>query len=290
MQNRRMLRNLLEDDHIIHVPGVYDGVSAKIVQDLGFKSAFISGYSLEASVLGNPDIGLATMTEVSHHARYIARSVEIPVLCDADTGYGNALNVWQTVKEFEQFGLAGIEIEDQGFPKKCGYLANRQVIPKGEMVGKIAAAVDAREDPDFLIIARSDARGPHGVDEAIRRYEAYFEAGADMAVIAEYYEVSELEKAIKGIQGPLGVAGAIPGREATFLSPAQLESLGVKMIIYGLSALFVAARAMRNLYSILRKKGCLSKSIVEEQSMSFEDFNKLIGLGNWEEIEKTFLK
>jgi 2,3-dimethylmalate lyase len=290
MNKRSRLRELIRGEELIVAPGVYDCVSAKIVEKLGFEVAFISGYGLEASVLGNPDIGLATKTDVTTHARYITRSVDIPVICDSDTGYGNALNVWEAVREFEQAGIAGVEIEDQIVPKKCGYMPDRRLVSIEEMKGKIAAALDARKDKDFLIVGRSDARGIIGVDEAIKRCNAYLDAGADMIVLAEHYEIEELRKAAKEIHGPLGVAGAIPGRSETLLTLDEYRDMGVKMVIFGLAALFAAAKGVMNVYEGLKKKGRISQSTTDSGMVGFEEFNELIGLPFWSEIEKKFLR
>jgi 2-methylisocitrate lyase-like PEP mutase family enzyme len=288
MKKSRVLRQLLAGDKVIIAPGVYDCVSARIVQQLGFETAFISGYSVEASVLGNPDIGLATKTDVVSHARYIARSVDIPIICDADTGYGNALNVWETTREFEDAGIAGIEIEDQIVPKKCGYMPGRELISMEEMIGKIEAAKDARRDEDFMIIARSDARGVAGVDEAIKRYNAYFDAGADMGVIAEGYSIEDLKTAMRAIRGSMGIAGGIPGRAETFLTLEEYRGLGVGMVIFGLSALYTATRAILEVYEGLKRDRGISQSTVSSKMVQFDEFNELIGLPRWREIEKKY--
>ena len=290
MKKSRVLRQLLAGDKVIIAPGVYDCVSARIVQQLGFETAFISGYSVEASVLGNPDIGLATKTDVVSHARYIARSVDIPIICDADTGYGNAMNVWETTREFEDAGIAGIEIEDQIVPKKCGYMPGRELISMEEMIGKIEAAKDARRDEDFMIIARSDARGVAGVDEAIKRYNAYFDAGADMGVIAEGYSIEDLKTAMRAIRGSMGIAGGIPGRAETFLTLEEYRGLGVGMVIFGLSALYTATRAILEVYEGLKRDRGISQSTVSSKMVQFDEFNELIGLPSWIEIQKRYLR
>jgi 2,3-dimethylmalate lyase len=290
MDRRKELRRMLADDKVYVVPGVYDCVSSRIVEELGFEVAFISGYCLVASVLGYPDIGLASKTDVVTHARNIARSVRIPVICDADTGYGNALNVWEAVREFESTGIAGIEIEDQLAPKKCGYLTGRSLVSKGEMQGKIEAAVAGRGDPNFLIVGRTDARGVLGLTEAIERSNAYLEAGADMIVLAEHYEVGELRKAVSSIRGAVGVAGAIPGRAETLLSLAEYRDMGVKMIIFGLSALYAAARGVMDVYGVLRKEGHLSEDLIRTKMLEFEQFNELMMLSRWDAIERKYLK
>jgi 2-methylisocitrate lyase-like PEP mutase family enzyme len=290
MRKSSILRSLIAEDKIIVAPGIYDCVSAKIVENLGFETAVITGYGLEASVLGNPDIGLATKTDVITHARYISRSVEIPVICDSDTGYGNVLNVWETVREFEQAGVAGIHIEDQALPKKCGGMLGRTLISVEEMQGKIEAATDARNDKDFIIIARSDARSVFGVDEAIRRYNAYFDAGADMALVAERYEIEELEKVATSIRGPLCFAAGVPGWDETILAAEEYRNIGVKLVAFPLSGLFGAARALFNIYGGLKANGGIFESVDGSKMVGFDEFNELIGLPYWTGIEKKYLK
>jgi 2-methylisocitrate lyase-like PEP mutase family enzyme len=290
MSKRKKFRELLLKKQTITIPGIYDCMSAKIVEKLGFSAAFISGYSVSASILGKPDVGLVSKAELVNHARNIAASVNIPIICDADTGFGNAVNVWDTVNEFSQTGIAGIEIEDQDAPKKCGYLTNRAIISIGEMQGKIKAAVNARGDGDFVIIGRSDARGVIGVDEAIKRYNAYLEAGADMVIIAESYSIEELKKAAKEINGPLGVAGGIPGRPETMLTTKEYEDMGVNMVVFGLSSLYAAAHAILNIYTDLAHIGNFSADDYKSRMMGFDAFNELIGLHHWAEIESRYLR
>jgi 2-methylisocitrate lyase-like PEP mutase family enzyme len=280
-----LLRKLIAGDKTIIAPGIYDCVSAKVVEKLGFEVAAITGYGLEAAVLGNPDIGLATKTDVTTHARYIARSVEIPVICDSDTGYGNVLNVWEAVKEFEHTGIAGIHIEDQALPKKCGGMPGRKLISIEEMQGKIEAATAARSDKDFVIIARTDARAGFGVDEAIKRFNAYFDAGADMALVAEPYEIEELKKVARSIKGPLCIVGGNPGWDETLLPVEEYQNMGIKMIAFPLSGLYAATRAIMDIYEGLRRDGGISKSVTESRMVGFDEFNELIGLSYWTQIE-----
>lgn len=290
MRKSSLLRKVIAEDKTILAPGVYDCVSAKIVEKLGFEVASITGYGLEASVLGNPDIGLATKTDVIAHARYIARSVDIPVICDSNTGYGNVLNVWEMVREFEHTGIAGIHIEDQALPKKCGGMPGRKLISIEEMQGKIEAAIDARSDKDFVIIARSDARATFGVVEAIKRLNAYFDAGADMALIAERYEIEELEKVAQSIKGPLLIAGGIPAWDESLLTVEEYQKMGIKMVVFPLSALYAATLAIFDIYEGLKRNGAISKSIAESKMVGFDVFNELIGLPYWAGIEKKYLK
>jgi len=285
-----MLKKLIAEEKTVFVPGVYDCVSARIVENLGFKAASITGYGLEASVLGNPDIGLATKTDVITYARYICRSVEIPVICDADTGYGNVLNVWEMVKEFEQVGISGIHMEDQELPKKCGGMSGRRLVPIEIMRGKIEAAVDARTDKDFLIIARSDARGVFGVDEAIKRFNAYIDAGADIVFAGEHYEVEELKQVVNSVKGYLCICGGIPGWEDSQLTLKDYQEIGIKMVLFPLVALYTATRAIFDIYNLLKTNNGISGAIIDSKMLGYDEFNELIGLSYWRNIENRYLK
>lgn len=183
MKKTTILRNLINQKGIIVAPGAYDGFSAKIVEFTGFKVLYASGGGISRSLLGGPDVGLLTMTEMLNQVRNIVNAVNLPVISDADTGYGNPMNVIRTVREFEQAGVAAIHIEDQEMPKRCGHLKGKRLVTKHEMVQKIRAAIEAREDDDFVIIARTDAQAVYGLDDALERGHAYAEAGADVIFI-----------------------------------------------------------------------------------------------------------
>ena len=218
MKPTTRLRQLLAVPGTLQIPGAYDGASARVVHALGHGAVYLTGFGMEASILGMPDIGLASQAEIVTHAGNIANAVPIPVISDADTGYGGMTNIHRTVRDFERAGIAGIHIEDQALPKRCGGMAGRRVVPEEEMVARLNAATAARQDPDFVIIARTDAKAEHGVDDVIGRLNAYFEAGADMAMIAEPFEVDELRRVCAEINGPLAMVGGVAEWPESMLS------------------------------------------------------------------------
>ena len=201
MTKARQLRELLRQDGLITAPGAYDCITARMIEQAGFNAVYMTGAGT-AAMLGYPDYGLVTMSEMVENAGRIASAVSVPVIADADTGYGNELNVVRTMREYERRGVAGIHIEDQGFPKKCGHLENKLVIPLEDYAAKIRAAVSARSDPDFLIIARTDARAMLGFDEAIRRANAALDAGADMVFVEAPESLEEVTAVPRLVRGP----------------------------------------------------------------------------------------
>ena len=231
MRATTKLRQLLTSTPLV-VPGCYDAMSAKVLERAGFPAVYMTGYGTSLALLGLPDAGLATMSEMHLNARYIANAVGVPVIADADNGYGNAINVMRTVREYIQTGVAGIHIEDQAIPKRCGHVAGRRVIPIEEAVGKYRAAAAVRRDldPDFVVIARTDARGAHGgsLDEAIRRANAYLEAGADLAFVEGPTSLEEVARVCREVRGPIfyNQTGVSPR-----LTPAQMKELGIAVTI-----------------------------------------------------------
>ncbi len=275
MKPTTQLRRLLAADGPLLVPGAYDGASARVVAAVG----------LEASILGMPDIGLASQAEIVTHAGNIAAAVpQIPVISDADTGYGGLTNIHRTVRDFERAGIAGIHIEDQSLPKRCGGMAGRQVVPTDEMIARLNAALAARQDPDFVIIARTDAKLEHGLDDVIARLNSYFEAGADMAMIAEPFEVSELRRLCAELNGPLAMVGGVPEWPESMLSGDELGELGVKLVLYACTGLGAALQAQMAVYGDLLNHGRLSPAS-EAAVMSLDDLSELMGLSTWNAIE-----
>jgi 2-methylisocitrate lyase-like PEP mutase family enzyme len=249
------LRELLRSTPLI-VPGCYDALSAKVLERAGFPAVYMTGYGTSLALLGLPDAGLATMSEMHLNARYIANAVGVPVIADADNGYGNAINVMRTVREYVQTGVAGIHIEDQAIPKRCGHVAGRRVIPLEEAVGKVRAAAAVRRDldPDFVLIARTDARGAHGgsLDEAIRRANAYLEAGADLAFVEGPTSLDEVARVCREVRGGVfyNQTGVSPR-----LTPAQMKELGVAVTILPGATLRVALQAIWDFATALRDEG-----------------------------------
>jgi 2-methylisocitrate lyase-like PEP mutase family enzyme len=260
MRPTTRLRQLLASGRTIVAPGCYNALTAKILDAVGFPALYMTGYGTSLSLLGMPDAGLATMTEMHQNARHIANAVKVPVIADADNGYGNAINVMRTVREYVQTGAAAIHLEDQVIPKRCGHVAGRRVVSVEEATGKIRAADRARRetDPDFVLIARTDARGAHGgsLDEAIRRANAYLEAGADVAFVEGPTTVDEVRRVCREVRGPVLY-------NQTGVSPrfglAELENLGVAIVILPGVALRATIQAVYDLGAALRDEGLLAE-------------------------------
>src|SRR3954471_18421544 len=240
-------------ERAVLMPGVYDALTARIAAQVGFDIVFISGYSVSAARLGEPDFGFLTQTEMAEAARSVCRVSEAPVIVDADTGYGNAVNVIRTVHDLQDAGAAGIFLEDQVWPKKCGHMAGKRVIETEEHAAKIRAAVDARGERDLFVVARTDARQPLGLEAAIERCLAYKEAGADALFVEAPESVGELEGIAEALPGPL-VANMIERGVTPHLTRSELEDLGFNMIVCPLAALFAATRAVEGILTELREE------------------------------------
>jgi len=279
------MRELLQRDGPLISPGVYDCISARVVEQAGFDCAFISGAAVAASVLGYPDVGLDTMPEVLAQARNIARTVDIPVLVDVGTGYGNAINVIRTVEEFEKAGLAGIFIEDQTSPPRCGHFEGRQVIPAEEMVVKIQAAREVRRDEGFIIIARTDSRVVYGVADAIERAHRYRQAGADLTYVEGLLDVAELRRVGREVPEPLlanvgDEAGSLPA-----IPFADLYAMGYKLISYSGTLQRSAIRSMQHALEVLRTDGT-TNSMYPERIASLAERSELLCLDEYLALDK----
>jgi len=269
------VRRILDEVGALAFPGVYDTLSAKIAQRVGFPLAFVSGYSVAATAIGEPDMGLLTQTEMIDRARRICMSVSIPIIVDADTGYGNPVNVHRTVHELIAAGAAGCFLEDQVWPKRCGHMRSKKVIDRQEYVQKIRSAVDARGDRDFFIVARTDALAAIDLDEAIRRVETAREAGADASFVEAPTSLDDLETIGRRSPAP-NVANMIEGGKTPVLPKQQLVDLGFQLILYPLTALFAAARLIESVYRTLKEDGTTRHET--ERLMTFAEFNALIGV------------
>jgi 2-methylisocitrate lyase-like PEP mutase family enzyme len=274
MSARHTLRSLVAPKHGLVVPGAYDGVSARLVERAGFPAVYMTGYGTSASRLGLPDLGYAGLAEMADHARNLAAAVSIPLIADADTGYGNALGVRRTVQAYEAAGVAALHIEDQVAPKRCGHLSGHQIVPLAEFAGKIRAAVDARRDPDLMVIARTDAISAVGFDEALRRGEAAARAGADVLFIEAPRDEAEVERVAKAFDTPLLYNYASGGRSPMLPFP-RLRALGYALIILPIDTLLVATKAMTRFLAALRAGDDVRS--LGDQSMPFAEFNALIG-------------
>jgi 2,3-dimethylmalate lyase len=280
------LREQLEDKNkIIVLPGVFDALSAKIAEHVGFEAMFQTGYGSSAALLGMPDFGLLNSGETVDNAMRIIRAVRVPVLVDADTGYGNPLNVWRLVRDLESLGAAGIFLEDQVWPKRCGHMVGKDVIPKDEYLPKLKAALEARHNKDFIIVARTDARAPIGLEEAIERGKAYRKAGADVIFVEAPRSVEELKKVANEIDAPL-VANMIEDGVTPNLSASELLQIGYKIAVFPLSAIYSATFAMRQVLTELKNTGATKEA--RNIMVTFKDFNQFMDLDNFRDLEKRY--
>ena len=271
---RTTLRQLVNRKNGLVVPGAYDGISARLVERTGFPAVYMSGYGTSASRLGLPDLGYAGLAEMADHARNLTTAVTIPLIADADTGYGNALSVRRTVQAYEAAGVAALHIEDQVAPKRCGHLAGHQIVPLPEFAGKIRAAVEARTDPDLMIIARTDAISAMSFDEALRRGEAAAKAGADMLFIEAPRDEKQVRRVAGAFDTPL-LYNYAPGGRSPLLPFSRLRELGYAVILLPIDALLVGVRAIAEfLVQVKQRDDVLSMA---DRYMPFGDFNRLIG-------------
>jgi 2-methylisocitrate lyase-like PEP mutase family enzyme len=272
----QQIRDLVAKDTIL-MPGVYDAITARIAARLDFDIVFISGYSVSAARLGEPDFGFLTETEMADAARSVSRVSNAPVIVDADTGYGNAVNTIRTVRDFQDAGAAGVFLEDQVWPKKCGHFQGKQVIPTAEHAAKIKAAADARGERDLFIVARTDARQPLGLDEAIQRCLTYKEAGADALFVEAPQSLSELETIASELPPPL-VANMIERGVTPHLSRGELKELGYQLIVCPLAALYASAHATIKVFTELKDKE--TTAALYEELTTFDEFGELVELKN----------
>ncbi|HEY1372736.1 MAG TPA: isocitrate lyase/PEP mutase family protein [Candidatus Binatia bacterium] len=275
MTQAQKIREALQQKGVLVMPGVYDCLSAKIASRAGFEVIFITGYSVSATFLGEPDFGLLTQTDLLAASQRICSVTPLPVIVDADTGYGNAVNVIRTVRELIRGGAAGMFLEDQIWPKRCGHMKGKQVVPPEEYLRKLRAAIDARGQDDFFIVARTDARQALGLDEAIRRGQAFKEAGADAVFIEAPNTKEEMREIGRNVPGPL-VANMIERGVTPTMGPEELKELGFQLIVWPLGPLYASARALESVYSTLRRAGTTHE--IMDRLISFDDFNDIIGL------------
>jgi carboxyvinyl-carboxyphosphonate phosphorylmutase len=275
---------MLREPGIIVAPGAYDGFSARLIEAAGFKAVYMTGAGTAASHLGQPDLGLATMTEMATHAAHLASCISLPLIADADTGYGNALNVVRTVREYERAGVAGLHLEDQVAPKKCGHIAGKQVIPAKEFADKIRAATEYRTDPDFVVIARTDARAVTGLDDAIERGNLYAEAGADLVFVEAPVSEEEIERIARDVKAPL-LANMVAGGRTPGLTVSALERLGFKLVIFPAVCMGAAITATEQALERLKATGT---DWHDGPVLSPMDIFKRVGFDWWHAVEGRF--
>jgi len=290
----RQLKALIHSPQILVTPGVYDGYSARLVEKAGFKSGSITGAGTSESRLGWADRGVMGLDENVANARRLADCCNLLLRADADTGYGNAMSVYFATRAFEKAGVAAVMFEDQVWPKRCGHMAGKSVIPANEMVQKVKAAVDARLDPDFIIIARTDAAGTHGVDEAIRRLNLYAEAGADCMYADALLSREDIAKVAKGVPKPLIVnmgLGMRTRKTTPLMTPKELEALGVAVVSYPRLLTTAALRGMMNAMAVFKEDVVEKHRVVDRTDLqvSFEEINDLMGMAELDELERRFI-
>jgi methylisocitrate lyase len=285
MSSSQKLRQLLARPEIIVIPGVYDCLGAKLVEQAGFDVVATSGFGIAASTLGLPDYGFLTATEMLYSVGRIAQSVSIPLIADLDTGYGNALNVVRTIKDAVQLGVAGVLLEDQEWPKKCGHFEGKRVIPEAEHVGKIKAAVEARGDSGLIIIARTDARAPLGLESAIARGRAYIAAGADILFVEAPQSVEELKAIAAAFPDVPLVANIVEGGKTPEVSTAELQQLGFKIAFFPLTALLAVTNVMTACFRHLKEQGTTADL---PDLVKFQDFQELVGVPQYLQMEQKF--
>lgn len=283
MKNLRKMIN--DSSKPLVIPGVYDAIGAKIAQKVGFEAMFQTGYGTSATLFGMPDYGFIGSTETIENARRICRAVSVPVIVDSDTGYGNALSVWKLVNELESAGAAGIFLEDQRWPKRCGHMSGKEVIEKEEYAEKLQAALDARKSKDFIIVARTDARATRGLDDAIERGKYYRKMGADVIFVEAPKSIDEMKKIGKSINAPL-VANMIEGGATPIIPSATLHKMGFRIILYPLSVLFANAFASIQILKELKKSGTTAK--LKKNVVNFDEFNDLVDLSKFRNLENRY--
>lgn len=284
---RQRLRTLLADPEPLIAPGAYDALSARLVEQAGFDAVYLTGFGASASRIGRPDVGLLSATDMADQVRRFVDAVDRPVIADADTGYGNAINVIHTVRAYEQAGVAALQLEDQVMPKKCGHMSGKVVIERDEMVGKLHAAVAARRDPDLVLIARTDAVAVHGLDDAIARARAYADAGADVLFVEAPTSEADLGRVAEELRdvAPLVFNWAEGGRTPP-LSFERISELGFSLVLYPIATLLAATAAVQGvLGTIARERTPLS---VMDTLPTFGEFTDLIGLPEVQELEQRF--
>ena len=287
MRKTTLLKNLILDKEILVMPGAHDALSARVIEMVGFKAVTIGGYAASAASLAKPDVSILSLTEYANIVRNIVQAVDLPVFVDGDTGHGNVTNVQRTVQVFENAGVAGLFIEDQVFPKRCGHMEGKQIIPTEEMVAKVKAAVDARVDPDLVIMARTDAVAVSGLDEAIERGNRYAEAGADLIFVEAPTSREDMSRSNREIKAPTN-AIQIEGGKTPLLTVKELEELGFNVVVYPNITVYATAWALKGLWEGLKRNGSTRHWL--DKIIPFNEFNALIGLDKIREKESYYYK
>ena len=280
-------RELIKRKEIAVMVGAYDALSAKLVERAGFDLTFVHDYGVSASLLGMPDMGLVTLTEMTDILEKVVKAVNIPVIGDGGCGFGNPLNTWRTVREYESIGVAGVNLEDQVYPKRCGHLAGKQVVEPAEMVEKIRAAVDARRDPDFVITARVDSIAIHGLDDAIKRANIYVEAGADMIFVEAPTTEADIQRIINETKAPSWI-NMVEGGKTPLVPIPKLQQMGAALVDYGPLVLFAAAGGVERALQALKRDGTSANHL--QELMLFNEINAINRIDDFRDMETRYTK
>ena len=286
MNGRKALHQLIARNGYTMVPGAYDTLTARLVEEAGFDAVYLTGGGYSRAN-GYPDLGLLTLSENVRFIGLTVEAVSIPVIADADTGYGNAINVIRTVREYEKSGVAGFHLEDQVSPKKCGHYEGKEVISRAEMVGKIKAAVDTRQDADMVVIARSDARAIEGLQAAIDRVNAYLEAGADVGFVEAPQSVEELRIVGRSVHGP-ALVNVFEGGKTPMIGAKELEAMGFRLGIYPSQTHRAAIRAAQRVLAAMKRDG--DARAVEADLATFQEREEAVGTAHWRALEEKYMK
>ncbi|RDE10153.1 isocitrate lyase/PEP mutase family protein [Pelagibacterium lacus] len=284
MNHAKNLKHRLSQPGIVMAPGAPDSVSARLVERAGFDAIYMTGFGATATRLGMPDIGLLTQTEMAEHARNMVRATSIPVIADADTGYGGPSNIHRTVREYIQAGVAAIHLEDQVAPKRCGQMAGIRLMEADENVLRLKAALESREGDDLLVIGRTDALPAAGVEEAIRRAKLYQDAGVDLVFVDGIKKIAEVEAVARAVEGPK-VVSIVDGNETTALTAKDLEELGFSVVFYAVTALFTATRAMADAFAALKANGTPANAGPQH---TYAEFTEIVGLPFHQSLDDRF--
>lgn len=285
MNPAAVLRHALTRPGILVAPGAYDALTARLIEEAGFAAVYLTGSGVAYTSLAAPDLGLVSGADMVRKVWEIAGAVGLPVIADGDTGYGNALNVRRTVREYERAGAAAIQLEDQVFPKKCGHYDNKVVITAGEMAAKIKAACDARVDSDFVIVARTDARDPLGLEEALRRANLYAQAGADVVFVEAPRSVEEMRQITAAVDRPC-LANMVEGGKTPLLSAAELQQIGYRLVIFPNSLTRAVVRIAREVLTAIRRDG--TTAAIRDRMVDFHELQRTVGLEHALELEARY--
>ncbi len=285
MSAGKELRGLLESGQLVMAPGAPDALTARLIERAGFPAVYMTGFAATAALIGCPDIGLLTQTEMTSHARNMVRAVDVPVIADADTGYGGPANIERTVEEYHRAGVAAIHFEDQVQPKRCGHMAGVKLVPTEDMARRLQCALEARGDNDLLVIGRTDACATAGIDEALRRGQCYLDAGVDMLFVDAVKKIDDAVALGKALDGTL-IISMVEGNETSRLTPEELKQMGFSIALYPLSTLLTATHANGKLLADLKQNGTTQATV--DRMSTYSEFSEIVALDHFSDLDNRF--